>query len=131
MKKDKKLEEQKIKARMSERAYLQRQLSQKKDYLQTYKFSLKFMVIAIPLAFAVMIGFTVLAYSVFMLVVSILFGVGTIAVFTWLIVWNKSKKPKLINEISQIEQKINAFIQEDNEKYLKMAEQLSRHSKNN
>ncbi len=130
MKKDKKIEEQKIKARMSERAYLQRQLSQKKEYMQTHKFSLKFMLIAMPLALVIFTLFTYMAYSVFMLVCSIISGIATVAVIIWLIFWKTSKKPKLLKEIAEIEGKLNVYIQEDNEKYVKIAEQLSKQNKN-
>jgi len=131
MKVDKKQEELNAKARMSQRAYLQRQLTHKKDFMQTYKFSLKFMSIAMPIAFAIFLAFTIIAYSTFMLISTIICGLILLAVIVWLIVYKTYHKPKMLGEIKEIEDKIGVFLEEDSQKIRKMAEHLASQNKTN
>ena len=128
MKVNKKEEEKKIKARMSERAYMQRQLSQKKDYVKTVEFSLKFMLISMPLSFAIFLLFSFIAFSVLMVVCCVISGFATVATFAWLFTWKISKKPKVKQEIGNLEERLAEFRQEDTDKYLKIAEQLKKQS---
>ena len=124
MNKEKAKKEQEIKAKMSEKAYLQRQLSRKIDFMGTIVFSTKFMLIAMTIAFAVFILFLVISYSTFMLISTIICGAIFIASWVWLFVWLFYTKPKFKAEIREIEQKLMSFNQETSDKYQKIAQKL-------
>ena len=124
MNKEKAKKEQEIKAKMSEKAYLQRQLSRKIDFMGTIVFSTKFMLIAMTIAFAVFILFLVISYSTFMLISTIICGAIFIASWVWLFVWLLHTKPKFKAEIREIEQKLMSFNQETSDKYQKIAQKL-------
>lgn len=124
MNKEKAKKEQEIKAKMSEKAYLQRQLSRKIDFMGTIVFSTKFMLIAMTIAFAVFILFLVISYSIFMLISTIICGAIFIASWVWLFVWLFYTKPKFKAEIREIEQKLMSFNQETSDKYQKIAQKL-------
>lgn len=124
MNKEKMKKEQEIKAKMSEKAYLQRQLSHKKDLMGTIKFSTKFMLISMTIAFPIFLLFTILAFSWFMVVMSVVFGALFLGSWIWLFVWIFYKKPKFLSEIAQIEQKLYNFNRERTDKYQLVAEKL-------
>lgn len=124
MNKEKAKKEQEIKAKMSEKAYLQRQLSRKVDFMGTIIFSTKFMVIAMTIAFAIFTLFLVISYSLFMLISTIICGVVFLASWVWLFVWLFHTKPRFKSEIKQMEQKLMSFNQERTDKYFKIAQKL-------
>lgn len=122
-------EEKKIREKMGEKAYAQKQVSRKTELMAMYNFVTMFLIIGMGVACLIFVAFYVIVPKIYNLVClslfSVLFLASIVCFFLWKFYYGKKMKRE-IEENKKIIKEINA---KENDKQLKIAEQLKRQRK--
>jgi len=120
------LKEEKIKKQMSQKAYAQRSLDKKMQYLNTVKFSQKFMLYFFAVTTVLLAVTLFFDYDTIWLVACIVMGAVLVATIVWVFIFKFKQKPKIDEEIAKLKSVIFQIQDKENEKLKKMAEMLNR-----
>ena len=123
------LEEQKLKAKMSDKAYTQYLLNKRSIYQQTIAFSQKFMLIAFGIFSAIMLVSLFFDRTPFWIGVSVVVFVVFVASVIWWVVDAVKFKPARLTEIQALKDKLQEYSKQEREQLEKMTEFLNNQKK--
>ena len=123
------IEEKKIREKMGEKAYAQKQVSRKTELIAMYNFVTVFLLIGMGVACLMFLAFYVLIPKIYNLVCLILFSVLFVASIVCFILWKCYFGRKMKSDIEENKKIIKELTAKENEKQLKIAEQLKRQRK--
>lgn len=122
-------QEKKLREKMGEKAYAQKQVSRKTELMAMYNFVTAFLIIGMFVACLIFVAFYVFIPKIYNLVCLILFSVLFLASVVCLILWKCYYGKKMKREIEENKQIIKEITAKENEKQLKIAEHLKRQRK--
>lgn len=123
------MEEKKLREKMGEKAYAQKQVSRKTELMAMYNFVTMFLLIGMGVACLMFLAFYVLVPKIYNLVCLILFSTLFLASVVCFFLWKCYYSKKLKREIEGNKKIIKEIIAKENDKQLKIAEQLKRQRK--
>ncbi len=123
------MEEKKLREKMGEKAYAQKQVSRKTELMAMYNFVTMFLLIGMGVACLMFVAFYVLVPKLYNLVCLILFSTLFLASVVCFFLWKCYYSKKMKREIEENKKIIKEIIAKENDKQLKIAEQLKRQRK--
>ncbi len=123
------MEEKKLREKMGEKAYAQKQVSRKTELIAMYNFVTTFLLVGMGVACLMFVAFYVLVPKIYNLVCLILFSTLFLASIVCFFLWKCYYNKKMKREIEENKKIIKEIIAKENDKQLKIAEQLKRQRK--